>query len=142
MVIREYKEGDVDEIIGVWWQASHQAHHFLSPDFLRWEEEKIREVYLPSAETFVLVDQGSVVGFISMFENEIGALFIHPAKQGQGKGRALLDHVLLLHKELDVEVFEKNFIGRSFYDKNGFVILQRYLHEPTNQVLLRMRLSK
>jgi putative acetyltransferase len=43
------------------------------------------------------------------------------------------------HEKLEVEVFEQNKIGRPFYEKFGFKIINEYVHEQTNQKVLRMK---
>ena len=81
-----------------------------------------------------------VVGFVSLMGNEIGALFVAPAFHGQGIGRALVDHARELRGEMEVEVFQANAIGRSFYDRYGFEFCEEKRHEATGQTLLRLRL--
>lgn len=67
--------------------ASLIAQPFLDDDFLDQEKENIRKIYLSGAETWVCEDQGRVAGFISLLENEVGAIFVDPAIQKRGLGR-------------------------------------------------------
>ncbi len=90
-MIRPYQESDVEDIIEVWYQASLVAHPFLSENFLAEEKRKIRHVYLPNAQTWVYEGQGKPVGFISLIDNEVGAIFVHPSMHRRGIGRALMD---------------------------------------------------
>ena len=86
-------------------------------------------------------EEGKVVGFISLMGNEVGAIFIMPTCQGRGIGTQLMDHVTGFHRELEVEVFAKNTIGRAFYEKYGFSSVKEYIHEETNQSAYRLRIS-
>lgn len=141
-MIREYTQADNDELINIWLKASLLAHPFLDSEFIDKEKKNIREVYLPNTKTWVYINNNILEGFISMIDNEVGALFVSPQKHRNGIGKALMNHVSLLHNELEVEVFKKNIIGRGFYDSYGFKFIQEHIHEETNNILLRMKYSK
>ena len=138
-MIRKYQQADTEAIIAVWLEASALAHPFLSDDFIEKEKQNIRNVYLPNTETWVYLNEDKVVGFISMIGNEVGAIFLRPALHGQGIGLQLMNLVAQLHDTLEVEVFEKNLIGRSFYKKYGFVEIKKHIHKDTGFMLLRLK---
>ena len=139
-LIREYRPSDLDDVLDTWEAASAVAHRFLAEEFLRQERHNIPNVYLPIAETWVWEVEGAVVGFIALIKNEVGAIFVHPSYHGSGIGRALMDKARALRGNLEVEVFERNAIGRAFYDRYGFVLLNKHVHEPTGQAVLRLAL--
>ena len=97
------------------------------------------ETYLPNSNTWVYEESNTIVGFISMLENEIGGLFVHPNYHSQGIGTALVEHINQFYKELEVEVFNENKIGKPFYEKYGFEVFKEYIQEGTNQKVLRMK---
>ena len=140
-MIRKYKTTDTDSILEVWYAASTLAHPFLADAFVAKTKIDMRELYLPNAETWVYEKEGSVLGFISMLGNEIGGLFVFPHHHSQGIGTQLVNYVRPLHETLEVEVFENNGIGRSFYDKYGFKLMESHVHEPTQQQVLRMKFA-
>jgi putative acetyltransferase len=72
-------------------------------------------------------------------KNEIGVLFVKPDCHSRGIGTILVNHIQQFHKELEVEVFAENKIGKPFYEKNGFELIKEYMQEETNQKVLRMR---
>ena len=139
-MIRPYQDSDLDDLLSVWEEASSLAHPFLGISFREKERQSIREVYLPVAETWVWEARGRVAGFVSLLDNEIGGLFVLPTLHGSGIGRALVDHARVLHGSLEVEVFEKNSIGRAFYARYGFVEVDQKIHEPTGLTVLRLHL--
>ena len=141
-MIRKYRLTDTEAILEVWFEASSQAHPFLDAAFMTKEKRNIREMYLPNTETWVYEDEGSVVGFIAMMGNEVGAIFVKPENHGKGIGTNLMDCVADIHEELEVEVFERNTIGRAFYDKYGFQLIKVHFHEETKFGLLRLKFKR
>jgi len=130
-VIRQYQPADCEDVLNVWAAASALAHPFLSRKFLEQERYNIPNVHLPMADTWVRDTDGRVVGFISLLGNEVGAIFVDPACQGTGIGRALMDKARALRGNLEVEVFTRNLGGRAFYAKYGFELMHQKVPEQT-----------
>lgn len=74
-----------------------------------------------------------------MIGNEIGGLFVLPFYQSHGIGTKLVNFALDIHQKLEVEVFEMNKIGRSFYKKYGFLFESNYFHTDSGQQVLRLK---
>lgn len=140
-MIRQYQSSDSESVLNVWESASRIAHSFLDDDFFEEEREQIRTAHLPAAETWVSENNGLIDGFISLVGNEVGAIFVSPDAQRSGTGRALLAKAQSLRGNLEVEVFERNSIGRQFYEKHGFDFLERRVFERTGDVVLRLGLA-
>ncbi len=140
-VVREYAPDDLADILSAWERASALAHPFLTEQFLDQERLNIPELYLPNAETWVIEDNGRVIGFIALIGNEVGAIFVDPEFHGSGAGRALMDKACALRGDLEVEVFRENAIGRNFYARYGFEPLAETIHEATGNALLRLKFS-
>ncbi len=140
-VIRKYQERDLGELLETWAAASAIAHPFLSDEFLASERENIPNLYLPNAETWVFEADGNVVGFIALIGNEVGAIFVHPDHQRNGVGSQLMNKAKDLRGELEVEVFAENSVGRAFYTKSGFGLIEEKVHDQTGFPLHRLRLA-
>lgn len=140
-MIRAYKEEDLEDLLSAWAAASEVAHPFLTREFLDLERENIPNLYLPNTETWVCEEDGRVVGFVSLIGNEIGAIFVHPDQHGKGIRRGLMDKARELRGELDVEVFTANKIGRAFYAKYGFELIEKKVHDQTGHSVMRLRLT-
>ena len=138
--IRPYRDEDRDTVLHIWLTANAVAHPFLGEDFLCTEQDKVRDVYLPAAETWVAEADGRVVGFISLLGHQVGGLFLAPAWHGRRIGKALMDKAVAERGTLELDVFAANEIGRRFYDRYGFVDADNYLHAPTGQRVLRLTL--
>ena len=138
-MLRPYTPHDLPDLLTAWYEASRIAHSFLSEEFLDKEREQIARDWIPMAEVTVLEEDGRVVGFVAMIDNEVGGLFVHPDYQGRGIGRALLDRAGLDRPHLELNVFEANDIGRGFYSAYGFRQIGRHLSEATGHPELRLR---
>jgi putative acetyltransferase len=137
-MLRDYRVEDLDDLMATWAAASKIAHPFLSDEFQQKVGLDIANVYLPVTENWVWETDGRLVGFVSLFGNEIGGLFVDPSYQRQGIGKALVDHVANEREELEVEVFKDNAIGRAFYAKYGFVLKGESVHEESGFDLIRL----
>ena len=140
-MIRPYKATDLSELLEAWYSASLLGHPFLDEAFFQQERSRIREVYLPNAETWVFEQDGAVVGFIALIGNEVGALFVDSNYRGTGIGRALMDHARSIRDFLELAVFRDNKVGREFYEKCGFHQIDEHVHEETGLMQLRLRLT-
>lgn len=137
-IIRHYQERDLNDLLTVWESASKLAHPFLTKEFLEQERYNIPNLYIPNADTWVVLDDDKVVGFMALIDDEVGAIFVDPAYHGCGLGKTLMDKACSLHSQLEVEVFKENAIGRRFYDRYGFQFLYERMHEETGHILLRL----
>lgn len=70
-MIRPYEDTDLSDLLEAWYSASRLAHSFLDEAFFERERNNIREAYLPKAETWVFEQEGVVVGFVALIENEV-----------------------------------------------------------------------
>lgn len=139
--IRKYTDGDLEDLLSSWENASKLAHPFLTNDLLESTRKNLPVVLLPKADTWVSEQEGVVVGFISLIGNEVAALFVQPAFHSTGTGSALVDKARELLGDLEVEVFEDNSIGLQFYLKYGFVPFLEKNHEITNKKVIRLRFT-
>jgi len=140
-MICKYQPTDLGDVLQCWSSASAVAHPFLSEEFQAQERLNIENLYLPNAETWVWQAADAVEGFVALVGNEVGGLFVDAKSQRAGIGQALIDHARTLHGELEVEVFTENSLGRAFYSKVGFVLIEEKVHEATGCGLLRLRLA-
>ena len=138
-MIRQYEDADLDSVLSSWENASKVAHPFLREEFQAQERKNIPELYIPNADTWVVEVDDQVVGFIALIGNEVGAIFLQPVHQGKKIGKLMMDKAKELHGDLEVEVFERNSIGRNFYAQYGFKLIEEKVHEPTGERLLRLK---
>ena len=138
-VIRAYAPADRDAVLAVWDASVRLAHPFWGPEELAGERVAVRDVFLPSAETWVAERDGVVVGFISLLGDEVGGLFVAPTAHRQGIARALMDHARASRRSLELDVFEDNTLGRVFYDGYGMRVVATRMDQGRGRRVLRMR---
>ena len=141
MKIRQYENSDLDAVLSSWETATRLAHPFMTDEFIAQERINVADVYMPNTDTWVVEIDGSIEGFIALMGNEVGAIFLQPKYHGKGAGKALMDKAQELHGDLEVEVFKENSMGRIFYSRYGFELLEEKLHEPTGQQVLRLKFT-
>ena len=138
-MIRPAETSDIDAIIAIWLEASIQAHPFVPDGFWRSHAADMRDQYLPSAENYVDELDGKVRGFASLADETLAALFVAPAEQGAGAGRALLLKAQSLRPSLMVSVYSANQRALEFYSQNGFVRTGQRVDDATGAQEVTMR---
>jgi putative acetyltransferase len=91
-MIRKYTVNDIDAVLDIWLSASIIAHDFVEPSFWESQVENMRNIYIPASETYVYVKDSTIVGFYSLYENNLAAIFVAPERQGRGVGKKLIAH--------------------------------------------------
>jgi len=129
--IRLNKKKEVSKIIEIWYETSLIAHNFIDKDYWKSQQREMKEKYLPMSETYVISNDNDVVGFVSMVDNYLAALFIDVQHQGEGYGKRLLNFIKGRRENIQLKVYKKNIKAVNFYLKNGFVIKNEVLDEQT-----------
>ena len=104
------------------------THEFLSEDDIVALRPLVEAALDDQAlELWVLTEPGDQpVGFMGLTGNDISALFMEPARRGQGGGSRLVAHAQALRGgDLTVDVNEQNQAAVGFYQALGFVVVGR-----------------
>ncbi|CUH78135.1 GNAT family N-acetyltransferase [Tropicibacter naphthalenivorans] len=83
----------------------------------------------------VLVRGDIVSGFIALEDGYIHGLFLRDDAQGAGLGVVLLNHAKELHETLDLWAFQSNRRARKFYEREGFVEIERGIGKTNDEGL-------
>ena len=140
--ITKYKETDINKLIDIWYNGSITAHHFIDKDYWKSQKKDMKEKYIPMSETYVISNKKEVIGFVSMVDDYLAALFIDGNHQGYGYGKKLLNFVKEQRNSIQLKVYKKNENAVNFYLKNGFVLNEELINEPTAEEELLMEWSK
>lgn len=142
IMIRAYKENDIDILIDIWYKSSLQAHDFIYSGYWESQIEEMKEKYIPMSETHVITNQTKIIGFISMVEGYLAALFIDVAYQNNGAGKELLNFEKRRRNKIRLKVYKENLSAVRFYEKNGFIIKEELTDEQTNKQEYLMEWTK
>lgn len=141
-MIRLFKSQDSKAVVDLWYEASIIAHDFIAESY--WQEKKLdmQHVYIPSSITYVYEQENEILGFVSLVENYIAAIFVVPNMQGRGIGKDLMNFVKQQHPILHLGVYAKNLNSILFYMKQGFVIVEEKVDESTGEVEVVMEYTQ
>ena len=137
-MIRDYRAADIDQTLAIWLSASIKAHDFIESEFWKSKVSEMRDVYIPASETLVYEAEGEIVGFYSLYENNLAAIFVAPNAQGKGVGTVLLDDAKSRRKNLQLTVYKDNIASINFYEKHGFTLIGEQIDEHTGHPELIM----
>jgi ribosomal protein S18 acetylase RimI-like enzyme len=134
LLIRPYKSDDFEALTGLWRRAREQAF----PEFQRtkghtFEEDQayFRDIILVNNDLWVAEVDGQSAAFMAIAGDFIDQLYVDPAYQRSGLGRALLEHARRLSPDhLWLYTLQINTNGRTFYEKNGFRAVKFSLSPP------------
>ncbi len=141
-MIRAYKDKDIDTLVDIWYKGSLQAHDFIDSSYWESQIEEMKEKYIPMSETHVITSQTKIVGFISMVDDYLAALFIDVAYQNNGAGKELLNFEKRQRNIIQLKVYKENLSTVRFYEKNGFIIKKELTDEQTNKQEYLMEWTK
>jgi len=133
-MIREYTNEDLDFILNIWLQASVKAHDFVDQGYWESQVENMRNIYIPASENYVYEVDSRIVGFYSLHENTLAAIFVLPEHQGQGIGTSLLNHAKSRRQTLELSVYKENQASLAFYLSQGFSVLSEQADEHTGHL--------
>ncbi|MGE6541507.1 N-acetyltransferase [Bacillus luti] len=131
MNIRLNKKTEVNKLLEIWYEGSVIAHDFIDKDYWKSQRTEMKEKYLPMSETYVISNEEDIVGFVSMVDNYLAALFIDVKHQGEGYGKELLNFIKRQRDNIKLKVYKKNNNAVKFYLGNGFVVKEESLDEQT-----------
>ena len=130
-MIRKSNGSDIDLVLDIWLSASIKAHDFIEASFWESQVENMRNIYIPASETYVFESDSKVVGFYSLYENNLAAIFVHPEFQGKGIGKQLMSHAKTRNVRLTLSVYKENEDSYQFYLSQGFAVVSEQTDEHT-----------
>ena len=140
-MIRKFNVSDLNQVVNVWLEASIEAHDFIRSDFWQSKAKDMREIYIPSAENYVFESDKKILGFISLYDDTLAAIFVSPDYQGTGIGQQLMEKAKNVRHHLSLTVYKENQRSIEFYKQSVFEITHEQIDEHTNHPELVMTLS-
>lgn len=135
-MIRKIKEEDLTNVMTIWVKGNFKANSFIEKDYWLEIYNQTKIDFLENYKTYVYVENDEILGFISICDNEIKAIYVKEEKRGNGIGTKLLNHCrdnLEENTEMYVKIFEKNMNGILFFSKRQFKNNKIQLNEQFNE---------
>jgi putative acetyltransferase len=142
LVISPLSQSEIDTAAAIWLESSTQAHSFIPAGYWQSKVDEMKNTWLPASETWILKTGDQYIGFYSLVENRLAALFLLPSEQGKGYGRILIEHAKSHRDFLELTVYEKNRQSIRFYQKAGFRMKSSRLDIETGEEEILMTFSK
>ena len=102
----------------------------------------MRDIYIPMSETYKAVDGEKILGFVSLLDDYLAAIFVMQDLQGQGIGSLLLNYAMRLRKTLQLKVYRNNKKSVDFYKSKGFSVISETMDHETGERELVMQWHK
>jgi len=91
-------------------------------DVRRW----FTEVVVPERETWLAEDDGAIVGLMVLLGEWVDQLYVAPDRLGEGLGTRFVDLAKQRRPDgLELWTFESNTRAHTFYERHGFVLVER-----------------
>ena len=135
-MIRKIKEKDLTNVMTIWVKGNFKANSFIEKDYWLEIYNQTKLDFLENYKTYVYVENDEILGFISICDNEIKAIYVKEEKRENGIGTKLLNHCrdnLGENTEMYVKIFEKNMKGILFFSKRQFKNNKIQLNEQFNE---------
>jgi putative acetyltransferase len=101
-MIRKFNSSDMDQVISIWLEASIKANDFVDRDFWESKVKDMKENDVPSAENYVYENKKTIMGFISLFNDTLAAMFVSPSFQGTGIGKQIMGKAKNIRNHLNL----------------------------------------
>ncbi|NNE65566.1 MAG: GNAT family N-acetyltransferase [Pyrinomonadaceae bacterium] len=126
MQVEEVSPEDYPELIEVWEASVRATHDFLSEEDINFLKPLILDEYFDSVELRCVSDEdGEILGFVGVADDNIEMLFVSPDSHGNGIGKFLTDFAVQDLGATKVDVNEQNPKAVWFYEHFGFEVVSR-----------------
>lgn len=145
----EYEIDTIDaaefpEVVAVWEASVRATHYFLKEEDIAYFKPLILKEYLKAVELRGVRDEeGKIIGFLGVAEQNLEMLFIHPEARGKGIGKLLLQYAFQKLHVTKVDVNEANEQALGFYQHAGCQVVGRSELDATGKPypILHMKLE-
>ena len=119
-MIRKIKEEDLTKVMSLWIKGNFQGNYFIEKDYWLEIYNKTKNLFLDKYNTYIYEENNNILGFVSIFKNEVKAISVEKSNRRRGIGRKLINFCQDKYINLTVTVFEKNVNAFLFFSAIGF----------------------
>lgn len=125
--IRKASEADYPVLLDIWERSVQATHHFLKADDFIEIKKSLADEYIHLVDLYCAVGvDDEIGGFAGISDDKLEMLFIDSDKRGKGLGKLLLNFVISERGVSKVDVNEQNEQAVIFYQRCGFVVVERH----------------
>ena len=135
-MIRKIKEEDLTNVMTIWVKGNFKANYFIEKDYWLEIYNQTKNDFLENFKTYVYIENDQILGFISIYDNEIKAIYVKEENRRNGIGTKLINYYrgnISEDVEISAKVFEKNINGIIFFSKLQFKNSKIQLNEQFNE---------
>ncbi len=135
-MIRKIKEEDLTNVMTIWVKGNFKANYFIEKDYWLEIYNQTKNDFLENFKTYVYIENDQILGFISIYDNEIKAIYVKEENRRNGIGTKLINYYrgnISEDVEISAKVFEKNINGIIFFSKLQFKNSKIQLNEKFNE---------
>ena len=135
-MIRKIKEEDLTKVMTIWVKGNFKANNFIDKDYWLEIYNDTKVDFLKKFKTYVYVKDNDILGFISIYENEIKAIYVKENNRNEGIGTKLVNYYrsnLTSEKEIFIKKKKKNMKSIIFFSKLQFKNTKIQLNEKFNE---------
>lgn len=119
--------------------TKEQLNAWANPniDYNSWEKR------LDKTKPYLAVIDNTLVGFTEFYDDYIDCFYVHHEYQGQGVGKALVNHILEIASENGIKKLrvDASITAKAFFESFGFVQTSKNEVKRDNQVLINYSLE-
>ena len=113
-----------EELVEVWEASVRSSHHFLAEDDIRFYRSRLKDIYLPAVELYIIRNE-RIVAFMGLSDDMVEMLFVLPSEKGKGYGTTLLNFAFNDKHVRKIDVNEDNKEAYAFYLNRGYRVVGR-----------------
>ena len=101
------------------------------------------EKRLDRTKPYLAVIDDNLVGFAEFYDDYIDCFYVHHEYQGQGVGKALMNHILDIASKNGIKIVrvDASITAKAFFESFGFVETRKNEIKRDNQVLINYTLE-
>jgi ribosomal protein S18 acetylase RimI-like enzyme len=124
--VSAYEPEDAGELVRMWRSSFERGVGITDPNPIEGQLKYFLDVVVPQNTVRVAKDGAFIVGFLASTPETVSQLYVHVAYMGRGIGTHLLDHAKTESVgSLWLYTFARNTNARRFYERHGFVEVER-----------------
>ncbi|MEM7387434.1 MAG: GNAT family N-acetyltransferase [Verrucomicrobiota bacterium] len=128
--LSEFEETQTEELVAMWRASFEHGVGILDPHPISEQRDYFLKRVLPENTVLVATSAESIVGFVAASPTSIAQLYVHVDHLRKGIGTRLVEWAKQNSGgSLWLYTFECNRVAQRFYERHGFVIVERGVEE-------------